>query len=196
MHDFELVGGDPALDLVNTIHDWTVAEPRDYLPTFGEALRFGLAAGVLTRAEAQRLRGVAAGAELRRLRVLRTRLERIFRAWVGGRPPARDDLDGLAGETAEAAGARRLRLVRGRFVLEIDAVRAGAAVVRWRIAEAAIGLLTSARAGRVKACPGCGWFFVDETKNRSRRWCSMSMCGSSAKSRSYYWRTRARRAAQ
>ena len=44
-HRFDLVGGDPVLDFANTIHDWTAPEPRDYVPTFPEALRFAEAAG-------------------------------------------------------------------------------------------------------------------------------------------------------
>jgi predicted RNA-binding Zn ribbon-like protein len=70
----------------------------------------------------------------------------------------------------------------------IDVERAGAAVLRQRIVDAAVALLTAAEKGRLKACPACGWFFLDKTKNRSRRWCSMTTCGNSAKARRYYWR--------
>ncbi len=45
---------------------------------------------------------------------------------------------------------------------------------------------------RLKACPaeGCGWAFVDVSKNRSRRWCEMSSCGNQHKVRSYRARRR------
>jgi predicted RNA-binding Zn ribbon-like protein len=45
---------------------------------------------------------------------------------------------------------------------------------------------------RVRECRGehCGWLFLDLTKNRSRRWCEMEVCGSRAKMQRY----RARRA--
>lgn len=36
----------------------------------------------------------------------------------------------------------------------------------------------------------CQWAFLDESKNRSRRWCDMSSCGTKAKSRSYRARQR------
>jgi predicted RNA-binding Zn ribbon-like protein len=47
---------------------------------------------------------------------------------------------------------------------------------------------------RVKACPGphCGWVFYDGSRNRSRQWCSMAICGNRVKSREF--RARARRA--
>lgn len=196
-HRFDLVGGDAALDFLNTIHDWTVEEPRDHLPDFAAALRFGTAAGVLTRAEARQLAGGRAQGdtrEMRALRVLRARLERIFRAAVAGRPPAPGDLAALERETAAAARVARLRPARGRIERAIDAEAAGAALLRARVAEAAAALLTSPRMERVKACPGCGWYFLDASKNRSRRWCSMETCGSSAKARRYYWRSRGRAA--
>ncbi|WP_229874538.1 CGNR zinc finger domain-containing protein [Amycolatopsis deserti] len=43
---------------------------------------------------------------------------------------------------------------------------------------------------RVKICPadGCRWAFYDESRNRSRTWCSMRVCGNREKARS--WRQR------
>jgi predicted RNA-binding Zn ribbon-like protein len=40
---------------------------------------------------------------------------------------------------------------------------------------------------RLKACPAddCGWAFFDQSRNRSRIWCSMESCGNRAKTRSY-----------
>jgi predicted RNA-binding Zn ribbon-like protein len=189
-HRFELVGGDAALDFLNTIHDWTVPDPRDYAPTFPEALRFAEAAGVLTQKEARRLAAKPEGNELRRLRDLRARLERIFRATLAARAPSPDDLGALAREASEAARSAHLRSEKGRLMRVIDPATAGVSTLRLRLAEAAVALLTSQRMARIGACPSCGWFFLDTTKNRSRRWCSMAMCGSAAKARSYYWRTK------
>jgi hypothetical protein len=44
----------------------------------------------------------------------------------------------------------------------------------------------------VKGCAGCSWLFVDESKNKSRRWCAMEDCGTHAKTQRYV----ARRAAK
>ena len=43
---------------------------------------------------------------------------------------------------------------------------------------------------RTKTCPGidCGWTFVDETKNRRRKWCLMETCGNRAKAARHYRR--------
>ncbi len=195
-HTFELVGGDLALNFVNTMHDWTVPEPRDYLPAFPDALRFAVAAGALTPTEARRLTARPSGSELRRLRELRARLERIFRTALIARAPLTADLDALARDAADAARWARLRRSRGQLAREIAVSLAGVAAPRWRIVEAAIALLTSPRFASVKTCPACGWFFLDTSKNRSRRWCSMATCGSNAKARRYYWRSKATRRAR
>ncbi len=48
---------------------------------------------------------------------------------------------------------------------------------------------------RVKICPAddCRWAFFDHSRNRSRTWCSMRVCGNRTKARN--WRERARAAA-
>jgi predicted RNA-binding Zn ribbon-like protein len=192
-HQFQLVGGDAVLDFLNTIHDWTAAAPRDYVPTFPEAVRFAETAGVLTRGEARRLAtSPAQSAELRRLHELRALLERIFRAVVNERAPSPDDLAALSRESAAASRTARLRSEKGQVIRAIDPQAAGPAAVRARLAERAVALLTSEHSARVGTCPRCGWFYLDTTKNRSRRWCSMAMCGNAEKSRSYYWRTKRR----
>jgi len=193
-YDGMLVGGNPALDFLNTVHDWTVDQPNDYLATFDHALGFGHAVGLINRSEERRLDGRRAGTELRRLRGLRKSLERIFRASVSRRSPPSHDLAVLVAALAEGTRGMRLRGTRGGPLRrEIGVERSGAALLRLRVAEVAATLLTSADLERVKACPTCGWFFLDTSKNRSRRWCSMSTCGASAKSRTYYRRTRGRR---
>jgi len=61
---------------------------------------------------------------------------------------------------------------------------------------ALLGIVARAQADgtwpRLKACPGdaCGWAFYDRSRNRSRTWCTMSVCGNRAKARSYRARQR------
>ncbi len=185
----ELVGGHPALDFLNTVHDWTAEEPRDHLRDFGDAIRFGEAVGLLSRSEGRRLTRMGGDAELPRLRKLRGWLEQIFRAWVGAKPPPAPDLAALGAAAIEVARGIRFRGVAGSPLRREIAFKAvGAAILRLRVADAAAGLLTSAQLERVKACRSCGWFFLDGSKNRSRRWCSMDTCGASAKAKAYYRR--------
>ncbi|MBF6064632.1 CGNR zinc finger domain-containing protein [Nocardia terpenica] len=68
--------------------------------------------------------------------------------------------------------------------------------VRRALTELAIAwahLVITGEALRIKRCAehGCGWVFWDGSKNRSRRWCSMRVCGNRNKARAYAERHRA-----
>jgi predicted RNA-binding Zn ribbon-like protein len=56
-----------------------------------------------------------------------------------------------------------------------------------RVTEAARSFLKNFPTARIKTCRAgdCGWKFLDESRNRSRRWCDMAVCGNLAKTRQY-----------
>jgi hypothetical protein len=58
------------------------------------------------------------------------------------------------------------------------------------VLTAAVHLVTTGQWDRIKICPAadCLWAFYDRSRNRSRTWCSMSVCGNREKARS--WRER------
>ncbi len=58
------------------------------------------------------------------------------------------------------------------------------------IAESAVKLLTQKNLALIKKCndPVCTLFFYDESKNHTRRWCSMDRCGNRAKASIHYRR--------
>ncbi|WP_027932821.1 CGNR zinc finger domain-containing protein [Amycolatopsis thermoflava] len=58
------------------------------------------------------------------------------------------------------------------------------------VMAAAARLAVLGQWARVKICPAddCRWAFYDESRNRSRTWCSMQVCGNREKARS--WRQR------
>jgi predicted RNA-binding Zn ribbon-like protein len=63
----------------------------------------------------------------------------------------------------------------------------------WILALSAVDLLTSENLKLVGQCAdeeGCGWLFVDTSKNHSRRWCDINDCGNRAKQRRYQQRVR------
>lgn len=43
---------------------------------------------------------------------------------------------------------------------------------------------------RIRACPSCGWLFLDTSKGGRRRWCNMQACGSQVKARRWYQRNK------
>lgn len=55
-------------------------------------------------------------------------------------------------------------------------------------AQSALGLIAAPESERLKICPNCEWLFIDRSKNRSRTWCDMAVCGNRAKARLHYRR--------
>lgn len=47
-------------------------------------------------------------------------------------------------------------------------------------------LFLSSQINRIKDCGHCGWLYLDNSKNYSRKWCSMETCGSQIKAKRYY----------
>jgi predicted RNA-binding Zn ribbon-like protein len=55
-------------------------------------------------------------------------------------------------------------------------------------ARSALRLIAMPEPDRLKICPNCGWLFIDRSKNKSRAWCDMAVCGNRAKARLHYQR--------
>jgi predicted RNA-binding Zn ribbon-like protein len=186
---YELIGGHTVLDFLNTVNSWTVESPQERLETFADVLGFGVAAGVLRPVEARALQAMPRPqAAVKQLHDLRAVLASAFQRIAKGKHPTQEILTRISREGASAAAAITLRPAPAGIQRVIDVEDAGIDVVRLRLADAALALLTSTELTRLKSCPECGWFFLDSSKNRSRRWCSMQMCGAPAKSRAYYYR--------
>ena len=55
-------------------------------------------------------------------------------------------------------------------------------------ARSALGLVCEPEPERMKICGHCGWLFIDRSKNRSRAWCDMAVCGNRVKANRHYHR--------
>jgi predicted RNA-binding Zn ribbon-like protein len=188
----ERVGGHPALDFVNTVHRWDDGRPGDeYLADYAALAHWHGASGLL---DARTLRRLEAGSAAARRRAwqqaisLRSALYRLFAAVAAERPVFQADLDELQRARARTVAWRRLS-ANGRRITsgwQFEAAPPGAILgpVAWSAAE----LLERGPLDRIMACPpgdGCGWLFLDLSKNRSRTWCSMKTCGNVAKVRRF-----------
>lgn len=60
------------------------------------------------------------------------------------------------------------------------------------LAAALVHVVSTGEVSRLKQCPDdrCGWLFWDRTRSRTRRWCTMRVCGNRAKARRYAARQR------
>jgi predicted RNA-binding Zn ribbon-like protein len=139
-----------------------------------------------------------AAATLDQAIAMRETIYRIFAAIANRQSPKKADLGSLNAMLAEAQSRLRVQAAGAGFTWQWAWEPLALDVMLWPIVRSAADLLTSTDLCRVQQCArrqGCGWLFVDASRNQSRRWCSMSMCGSRAKSSRYYQRKRAARPA-
>jgi predicted RNA-binding Zn ribbon-like protein len=61
------------------------------------------------------------------------------------------------------------------------------------LAISALSLLRREKDARLKICGNCGWLFLDRSRNSSRLWCDMAVCGNRRKASRYYRRRTAAR---
>ena len=55
-------------------------------------------------------------------------------------------------------------------------------------ARSALMLVARPEPERLKICPNCHWLFLDRSRNHSRAWCDMAVCGNRVKARRHYHR--------
>jgi predicted RNA-binding Zn ribbon-like protein len=197
----KLVGGDPCIDFVNTVGGRLLSAPpalgsvvrEDKLGSYDDLLAWARHADVLTvrgaggRAGAPRRRPREASRVLARAVSTREALHRVLVSLMRGRVPPPRDLAALNAELTVVRGQERL--VPGPNGLHWQPALSGVRLeaVLWPVWRAAAALLTSGDAARLRECggEGCGWLFLDRSRNHSRRWCTMEDCGNVSKVRRF-----------
>jgi len=56
------------------------------------------------------------------------------------------------------------------------------------LAVSALSLLSAGVTSRIRICANCCWLFLDASRNGSRIWCDMAVCGNRQKARRHYRR--------
>ncbi len=191
---------DLCLDFANTLA-WRGSAPSESLHNLPDVARWcassgALEAGAIRHSERWTEDHPAKAAALFRDAIaLRETLYRIFHAIARGVRATDDDLSQLN---------RALHLAPPRNALEA----AAGGSFGWRVERAAPlttasallapvlwsagDLLTATQLARVRECANdkCLWLFLDQSKNGTRRWCSMSACGNRAKAHRHYARVK------
>ena len=192
-----LWGGRLCLDFANTA-DWHGSDhPVEYLTNYAELVLWSNHAGILTEKKAKRLLKVAvhcskdAAAVLKRAIGLREVVYRIFTAISHGKMPQVDDLAIFNTELSKTMARSQILVKDEAFTWNLVGGENKMDQMLWPVVHDAAGLLTSKDRYRVGKCMDdkCGWLFLDTSRNRSRRWCSMKDCGNRAKARQHYKRS-------
>ncbi|AFQ52088.1 CGNR zinc finger domain-containing protein [Burkholderia cepacia] len=182
-----------SIDFANTLY-WRGADaPTETFGTLDDLLAWcreqaRMPACVADACRAQYLNNNEEPAMLARALALREALYRLFHAQAERREPQADDLALLGGFLAEAAPRVALARVDGGYAWRIGEAGATLAGLLSPVLWSATDLLGGARLAKVKRCANdaCQWLFIDDSKNGSRRWCSMSSCGNRAKAYRHY----------
>jgi predicted RNA-binding Zn ribbon-like protein len=187
------LGGPVCLDFANTTERLQSTKPNDWLTNYAVLLAWCRARGTLGTAAAHNLASIAkrehsaAAAVFEKATTIRTDIRKLAAACADGEPIAEaarrantwlTDLPPQPAITLPRSGAH------GRFRLH------GATLDEplWPILWSLTSLLTSEDIARVRRCEGhgCGYYFVDATPNRSRRFCSSVGCGNRARARRFH----------
>jgi len=196
---FALIGNHRLLDFVNT-EGLQNGERVDLLADFPDLVAWLAATQVLERSEAagalRRWNGAQAGARaLLEARKLRAQCREMLEQIVRGRPVPAAALEAINTLLARPIG--HSEVVRGpdgflrRFCFGLRAP----VDLLLPVAETAGDFLCHADFSLIRKCenPPCLRYFYDLSKNHTRRWCSMSVCGNRMKVAAYHRRARRRR---
>jgi predicted RNA-binding Zn ribbon-like protein len=193
-----LVGGHPALDLLNTVDLDRPCEDRDVLRSFRDDAMWAVRVGVLSERDRERLLQLAEQSEgpaqqaHADLLAVREALRAILLAQGESASVDWTAADHFERAVAAAIASRRFSVAEAPFGWgwlpdDLDAVQ-------HRVVLSAADLLVDTARRPVKICegPDCDWFFLDNSKSRNRRWCSDAGCGTASRVR----RLRTRQAAE
>ncbi|MEU8223081.1 CGNR zinc finger domain-containing protein [Kribbella sp. NPDC048915] len=209
--EYRIVGGHPALDLVNTVSPRIPGGPVDFdhLAVPADLLAWSRRCGLLDAREEQAVEEAWRTAPELATKALNATLD-IREATYDVLAPraahsAATDAHDKPGGAFErlmlrwSAAAARSMLVPSRAgehgIADLVVGTSPAQLIPDRLVVAAVELIRTVELRQLRACPvadgGCGWLFLDRSRNGSRRWCAMADCGTRAKVRKLGERRRA-----
>jgi predicted RNA-binding Zn ribbon-like protein len=192
---FQIIAGEICLDFINTLDNRPdPARQQELLNSYKDLADWATQAGAISATQRTSLlclaseRPQAAQTVLRNAVHLRECLYRLVTDLLEKRRPAEADLRTFSGYLGEALSFLQLRSIPGGYRLQWIDDHLRLESVLWSIASSGSGLLTSGDSQFIRQCDAeaCRWFFLDRSKNHTRRWCDMKVCGNRAKARNFY----------
>jgi predicted RNA-binding Zn ribbon-like protein len=184
-----LVAGKLALDFANTESGRGSAKHLDHLQTAGDLIAWAVHAEIISKRDASlfqhKFKGQSKAAHrlIRRAKVLRETIYQVNSCVIAGQQPNGKLMRSLTAAHAEMLASATLTQHEGNYAWAWNPRTGLTAAILGPITVSAMALLVHADLSRIKQCRGshCGWLFFDSTKNKSRQWCDMSVCGNRAK---------------
>jgi len=188
-----LIGGELALDFANTSSGRGSTNHKDHIVRSSHVAQWAAHARLIPPADSKWLAAAVEtdatlGARLlREALAVRENIYELGAALAAGRLAPPKCIETLAKSYARALARGRLTPSGENFGWAWSPREAPVEAVLGPISLSALTLLQQADLTRVKQCQGheCGWLFFDTTKNKSRRWCEMKICGNRAKQKRF-----------
>jgi predicted RNA-binding Zn ribbon-like protein len=183
------------LDFANTLA-YRGSSPAESLHTFADLLKWCGAAGSIPPSLAHQLRGwldkhpKRAADLFSEAIVLRELIYRVFHAIASGANPDDLDLDLLNRALRDAPLRTIIQRTAEGFGWQVEESKSSASSILAPVLWSAGDLLVGPQLTKLRECSNdkCLWLFLDDSKNGTRRWCSMQACGNRAKAHRHYLR--------
>jgi predicted RNA-binding Zn ribbon-like protein len=187
----QFFGGRACLDFANTV-DWRTSDnPQELIPDYPAFLAWSVRRGTMSSRATARLKSLADADPVATARTmdgvlsLRAEISKIADALRDHRAADLTVVNAMIGQTPPQPPLLKresayLHDLRGDDLTE----------PLWPLLWSLTSVLTSTDATRIGCCQatGCGWFYVDESPNRTRLWCSSEVCGNRERVRRAYAR--------
>ncbi|WP_127070567.1 CGNR zinc finger domain-containing protein [Pelagibacterium lentulum] len=175
------IGGHPAIDFTNTVFTRHMPDDdNDLLNSPRDVGNWFQFAGLATEGQADAISGILDPFFMKCVQELREASFSVFDALAADNPPAPDALGVLFDKAAKGFSTHRLRPRRTYAASEIAHFDDPKAIIAFLAAMSVEASIVLPRQ-RLRACPRCGWLFVDTSRGGRRRWCSMQTCGNREK---------------
>jgi len=194
---FLFVGNHPCLDFINT-QMIVSGEPTDVLESFADLTSWLVQAKLLTKSQADAATALLNHGEmtsvLDRAKTFRTTLRNMAERIATCKPIPDSILLLINQSLSQCPGYPQIVRRKGGFEQRFHSAAAPVHNLLAPLAEAAGDLLCRADFALIKKCgnPACILYFYDTTKNHTRNWCSMQLCGNRMKVAAHYQRKRSR----
>jgi predicted RNA-binding Zn ribbon-like protein len=193
--DWDFDSGNLVLDFANTAEFHASDDPDEKLETYPDLVSWSQEAGLLTKDEAGELllrdeqTPQKTEKSMRKAIALREIIYRIISAAAQGESPEKSDLAKFNQYVSEAFRKSQISPSDEGFTWSWQEQEESGDRILWTLVREAANLITSEDIKRVGECAddrGCGYLFIDTSRNHSRRWCSMEDCGNRAKAQRHY----------
>jgi predicted RNA-binding Zn ribbon-like protein len=185
------------LDFLNT-QMIVKGAPTDVLESFADLVSWLVQARLLTTPQSDAVRAGLKHTELAALleqaKNFRATLRGLVERIVAGKAIPDSAIHAINQFLSQRPCYPQIVRMKGRFEQRFHSVASPAQNILAPLAEAASNLLCVTDFALIKKCgnPACILYFYDTTKNHTRNWCSMQMCGNRMKVAAHYRRNRSR----